>query len=850
MNYKNYIKGCILLFALSMSSVAAYAADDDDIIEFQGDRYVIHVDRMHPDSEMTLLDVLNTCPEFLSINGKKIDQNYKLRTDNIDLVVDAESFLAHVKACEIDHIQICSNTSVAKAVNGTKGVIDIYYRNDSKNDGKVALSGSTYGNGMLYADVANRSEKLTVQAYALARSSYGKAYPTDVYKMTDRGLAENVHLSLDWKISKNDRLFIKAYQEFDNNKQKIFAPDLVETHPYYNRYVGLVLSYSHTFRNDAILFAEIGADYTRETDDGSKMGDSYPYGFIEFNTPLFTPDLWLMIGAEMDHENTWHIGENREQYLKTDFYAQLDYTHGPWVLMLGDRFRMMNYWNRQYDSDDQSLWTHGRSNHSYLASVGYKAGRHFVQALFARRNFVPEMSDFLVDETAPTTALRYDADSYSTNLAHQAVLRYSYQQKHFFYHTSVESTWYSHLPGPNNMLLGCLIFIDDYFNCLTVGSVMRPVTDKHRISRAKLAYLIDSTAAPICIIAPISSWAAAVAGFVKGENGIHIFIQSIPFNFYAILTLVMMAFIIFMKMDYGPMLLHENNARQGDLLTSGKGKQPPAESPKEEHVGRVSDLVVPVVLLVTGCVIGMIYTGGFFQGKSFAEAFAASDASVGLVMGSSVALVTTIAYYLLRQSLSFADCMECLPEGFKQMVPAMLILTFAWTLKSMIDSLGAATYVASLVEHSAAGLMGFLPAIIFVVAVGLAFASGTSWGTFGILIPIVVSCLQEVDPQLMIISISACMAGAVCGDHCSPISDTTIMSSAGAQCDHINHVTTQLPYALTVASVSFFTFLLAGFIKNALLSLLFGIVALFLLLVFIRRRYSSRQSTVSCKHHK
>lgn len=385
MNYKNYIKGCILLFALSMSSVAAYAADDDDIIEFQGDRYVIHVDRMHPDSEMTLLDVLNTCPEFLSINGKKIDQNYKLRTDNIDLVVDAESFLAHVKACEIDHIQICSNTSVAKAVNGTKGVIDIYYRNDSKNDGKVALSGSTYGNGMLYADVANRSEKLTVQAYALARSSYGKAYPTDVYKMTDRGLAENVHLSLDWKISKNDRLFI----------------------------------------------------------------------------------------------------------------------------------------------------------------------------------------------------------------------------------------------------------------------------------------------------------------------------QSIPFNFYAMLTLVMMAFIIFMKMDYGPMLLHENNARQGDLLTSGKGKQPPAESPKEEHVGRVSDLVVPVVLLVTGCVIGMIYTGGFFQGKSFAEAFAASDASVGLVMGSSVALVTT-----------------------------------------------------------------------------------------------------------------------------------------------------QLPDALTVASVSFFTFLLAGFIKNALLSLLFGIVALFLLLVFIRRRYSSRQSTVSCKHHK
>ena len=365
---------------------------------------------------------------------------------------------------------------------------------------------------------------------------------------------------------------------------------------------------------------------------------------------------------------------------------------------------------------------------------------------------------------------------------------------------------------------------------------MRPVTDKHKISRAKLAYLIDSTAAPICIIAPISSWAAAVSGFVKGENGISIFIQSIPFNFYALLTLLMMVFIILMKLDYGPMLIHENNARKGDLFTTGKRKQANEGSQKEEKVGKVANLIIPVVLLITGCVIGMIYTGGFFEGKSFIDAFAASDASVGLVLGSSIALIFTIAYYLVRQSLTFGDCMDCLPVGFKQMVPAILILTFAWTLKSMTDSLGAATYVASLVEGSAGGLMAFLPAIIFLVAVGLAFASGTSWGTFGILIPIVVSCFQEVDPQLMIISISACMAGAVCGDHCSPISDTTIMSSAGAQCEHLNHVTTQLPYALTAASVSFFTFLVAGFTKSALLSLIFGIVALFLLLLFIRHR--------------
>lgn len=392
----------------------------------------------------------------------------------------------------------------------------------------------------------------------------------------------------------------------------------------------------------------------------------------------------------------------------------------------------------------------------------------------------------------------------------------------------------------STMLLGCLIFIDDYFNCLTVGSVMRPVTDKHKISRAKLAYLIDSTAAPICIIAPISSWAAAVSGFVKGENGISIFVQSIPFNFYALLTLVMIVLIAIMRLDYGPMLLHEKNASNGDLFTTGKRELTTKEANMDEKAGRVSDLIIPVAFLIVGCVIGMIYTGGFFEGKSFIEAFAASNASVGLVMGSSVALIITIAYYMIRQSLSFGECMECLPEGFKQMVPAMLILTFAWTLKSQTDSLGAATYVAGLMEHSAAGLMAFLPAIIFLVAIGLAFASGTSWGTFGILIPIVVSCFQEVDPELMIISISACMAGAVCGDHCSPISDTTIMSSAGAQCEHLNHVTTQLPYAMTAASVSFFAFLVAGFTKSALISLAFGVVALFLLLLVIRAKVSRK----------
>ena len=454
MKYKNHISRCILMCLLCMSGLTGYAADNDDIIEFQGDRYVIHVDKMNPDTEMTLLDVLNTCPEYFSTNGKKIDQNYKLRVDNIDLIMDPESFLANVKAREIDRIQICSNTSVAKAVSGTKGIIDIYYREDVKSSGKVALRGNTYGNGMAYADITKRSEKLSVQAYALARTSYGKSYPLEIQRMTDRGLAENMHLSLDWKISDSDRLFVKMFQTFENTKQKLFDPVQIDEDLSYNRYVALVLSYSHTFKNDAILFAEAGSDYTNNNADGSLQRITYPYGFVELNTPLFTPDLWLMVGTEMDYENTWHVNLRRDQLYQIDFYAQLDYTHGPWVLTLGDRFRIMNYWSRLYQSADQSLWKHSRNNHSYLASVGYKTGRHFVQALFTRRFFVPEVIEFLADETASTVDRIFNAGNISTNIVHQGALRYTYQTKNFFVHTSIENNWYTHLAGPNNQQLG------------------------------------------------------------------------------------------------------------------------------------------------------------------------------------------------------------------------------------------------------------------------------------------------------------------------------------------------------------------------------------------------------------
>ena len=363
--------------------------------------------------------------------------------------------------------------------------------------------------------------------------------------------------------------------------------------------------------------------------------------------------------------------------------------------------------------------------------------------------------------------------------------------------------------------LGVLIFIDDYFNCLTVGSVMRPVTDGHKISRAKLSYLIDATAAPVCIIAPISSWAAAVAGFANSagaENGIALFIKAIPYNFYALLTIVMMIFLAVTGLDFGPMKKHEKNAKEtGDLFTSGT-KQAIAEmevNPK----GRVCDLIVPIIILIVSCVIGMIYSGGFFSGESFVDSFSNSDASVGLAYGAFVAIILTVIFYLCRRVLSFKSIMESLPEGFKAMVPAIMILACAWTLKAMTDSLGAKIFISQLIEGSAAGFQALLPAIIFLIAVGLSFATGTSWGTFGILIPIVLSVFGAGEP-ITIVAISACMAGAVCGDHCSPISDTTIMASAGAQCDHINHVSTQLPYALTVAGVSAVSYIIAGFVPN------------------------------------
>ncbi len=387
--------------------------------------------------------------------------------------------------------------------------------------------------------------------------------------------------------------------------------------------------------------------------------------------------------------------------------------------------------------------------------------------------------------------------------------------------------------------LGVLIFIDDYFNCLTVGSVMKPVTDEHKVSRAKLAYLIDATAAPVCIIAPISSWAAAVSGFVEGEDGFSIFIRAIPYNYYALLTIIMMITIVVLNVDFASMRTHEANALKGDLFTSGKEASTEEKVPKNSK-GKVIDLVIPIAVLIVCCVIGMIYTGGFFDGESFVTAFSNSDASVGLALGSIFAMIITIIVYLIRRVLTFSQCMECLPAGFKAMVPAILILTFAWTLKAMTDSLGAAEFVASAMAQSAQGLMNFLPAIIFLVGCFLAFSTGTSWGTFGILIPIVVAVFANTNPQLMIISISACMAGAVCGDHCSPISDTTIMASAGAQCNHVNHVTTQLPYALLVAAVTFITYIIAGFAQNPWIPLPIGIVLL-LICLFIIKASSEKQ---------
>ena len=384
------------------------------------------------------------------------------------------------------------------------------------------------------------------------------------------------------------------------------------------------------------------------------------------------------------------------------------------------------------------------------------------------------------------------------------------------------------------IVLGILIFIDDYFNCLTVGSVMRPVTDKHRVSRAKLAYIIDATAAPVCIIAPISSWAAAVAGFAEDGQGLNLFIRAIPFNYYAILTIVMMVGMALMKTEFGLMKKFEDNARETGDLFSGPNPYAMMDEEMEEDKGRVLDLVLPIVVLVICCVIGMIYSGGFFSGASFVDAFSGSDASVGLLLGSAFALVFTVVYYMVRRAMSFRDMMGCIPEGFKAMVPAILILTFAWSLKAMTDSLGAKYFVRDFVWSSAAGVQMLLPALVFVIGCLLAFATGTSWGTFGMLIPIVQNVFP-MDNPLSIVCISACMAGAVCGDHCSPISDTTIMASAGAQCDHVSHVSTQLPYAITAAAVSLVSYIFAGFVPNAVIALPVSVVLMLLTLLVIRK---------------
>jgi Na+/H+ antiporter NhaC len=396
--------------------------------------------------------------------------------------------------------------------------------------------------------------------------------------------------------------------------------------------------------------------------------------------------------------------------------------------------------------------------------------------------------------------------------------------------------------------LGTLIFIDDYFNCLTVGSVMLPVTDKHKVSREKLAYLIDATAAPVCIIAPISSWAAAVTGFVEGANGLELFIRAIPYNFYAFLTFVMMITIAVGGFDYGKMAQAE---KQCGITTSPDGslKHPSLTGAEDQpnppisQKGRVIHLVLPIFALIICCIIGMIYTGGFFDGEGFVTAFSNADASTGLVFGSMAALLITILFYLATRVLDFNECMNAIPEGFKSMVPAILILTLVWTLKSMTDSLGASEYVGGLVEQVAENgmVMGLLPAFVFIIGAFLAFATGTSWGTFGMLIPIVVSAFHsDINNELMIIAISACMAGAVCGDHCSPISDTTIMASAGGQCEHIKHVSTQLPYAITVAAVSVFCYILAGFVRNWLVTLPVSIAAMVVVLLAIKNFTKSK----------
>ena len=384
------------------------------------------------------------------------------------------------------------------------------------------------------------------------------------------------------------------------------------------------------------------------------------------------------------------------------------------------------------------------------------------------------------------------------------------------------------------LLLGVMIFVDDYFNCLTVGSVMRPVTDRQKVSRAKLAYLIDSTAAPICIIAPVSSWAAAVTSSVpegSGINGFTMFLRTIPYNYYAVLTVVMSLFLIFTGAEFGPMKLNEDNAKNGDLFTTADRPYGDDVDDGSDTNGHVIDLLAPVLVLIAACIFGMIYTGGFFEGVDFITAFADCNASAGLVLGSSIALLFTFVFYRVRSVMTFQDFAACIPEGFKAMVSPMLILSLAWTLSGMTGLLGAKYYVANLLGNSAAALQYLLPFIIFLVAVFLAFATGTSWGTFSILIPIV--CHAFPNGEMLVVSIAACLSGAVCGDHCSPISDTTIMASAGAHCSHVNHVSTQLPYAITAAACSAVCYIITGLAQAVLGSRASLVTSLVLLVVAI-----------------
>jgi len=387
-------------------------------------------------------------------------------------------------------------------------------------------------------------------------------------------------------------------------------------------------------------------------------------------------------------------------------------------------------------------------------------------------------------------------------------------------------------------VLGMLIFIDDYFNCLTVGSVMRPVTDKHKISREKLSFLIDATAAPVCIIAPISSWAAAVSSVAPEGEGLNLFISSIPYNLYALLTLFTVLFMAWIGLDFGKMKLAEANAANGIGI-------PMDENAKalEEGKGTVMDLILPIAVLIVSCITTMIYTGGFFDPESGSyrnviDAFSNSDASMGLVLGAFITIAVTFVLYLPRKVISFKAFADSFVDGFKAMVSAILILIFAWTLSGVTNQLGAKVFVAELVREAAGGLANFLPAIVFLIGVGLAFSTGTSWGTFGVLLPIV--CAVFPSGELMVISVSACLAGAVCGDHCSPISDTTIMASAGAGCDHIAHVSTQLPYVMVVAGVSFLGYILAGFVQNALIVLPVSLVMLAAVLLAIRHAQNKK----------